>query len=165
MGGGALPRAAQRKIMKLYTLALIAVLSFASIACGQSKPVGYDVAACSPTAFSAVHAELSDDAFTITMVSPGPGEVVVLPEPVVYKFDHKDKDGGRYYISGKHIVVIDEADKVGLVGKAVDSEGNIIVIIFGAADSDGKALASNAQEDYNGCRQLFTEEDPKENKS
>ncbi len=146
--------------MKLHTLALAVVLSFASVACGQSKSVGYDVAACSPSAFSAVHVELSDDAFAITMVSPGPGEVVVLPEPVVYKFDHKDKEG-RYYVNGKRTLVVGEADAQGLIGKAVDSDGNITAIIFGTVDPDGKALATNAQEDFKGCRQLFTEDDPK----
>ena len=151
--------------MKLHTLVLAAALTLtASLSCAQSKPVGYDVSACSPTAFSAVHAELSDEAFTITMVAPGPGEVVVLPEPVVYKFDHKDKEG-RYYVHGKQTVMIEEANKTGLLGKIVDSEGNTIAIVFGAFDQDGKDLSIHADEDFKGCVQLFHEDDPKDNKS
>ena len=152
--------------MKLQTLVLAAALTLtASLSCAQSKPVGYDVSACSPTKFSAVHAELSDEAFTITMVAAGPGEVVVLPEPIVFKFDHKDKDGSRYYTHGPQKLVIDEANKVGLVGKLLDSDGNIAAIVFGAFDQDGKDLSIHADEDFKGCVQLFKEDDSKDNKS
>ena len=166
MGVGALPRDAQRTTMKLYALALAAVLSVAASACGQTKPVGYDVAACSPTAFRAVHVELSDTALTATMVSPGPGEVVVLPKPVVYKYDHKEKDGARYYVAENGaMIAIEKSDDKGLIGVVLAKDGEMVAVVFGVVDQDGSKLAENAASEFNGCVDLFKEENPNDNKS
>ncbi len=166
MGGGALPRAAQRNIMNLRTLALAAVLSCAAVTCGQTKPVGYDVAACSPTAFRAVHVELSDAALTATAISPGPGEVVVLPKPVVYKYDHKEKDGARYYVAENGaMIAIEKSDDKGLVGVVLTKDGEMVAVVFGVVDQDGSKLAENAADEFKGCVELFKEENPNVNKS
>jgi len=123
----------------------------------DEKPRAYDAGACGRTEFVALHITVSDKEVSLLIFSPGPHIVKKLDEPLVYKFDKKDRDGSHYSFTDgldKEEIVIKE-DKEGFDGymKLNDQKG----AKFYGFKADGEKLEENAFTLYQMCLQYQDE--------
>lgn len=134
-------------------------LLLASCVFAQDKPAaskGYDLGACSPDGFVAVHVLVNDKDLSVDLVSPGPGVVEKQDKPAVYKFKSKDENGVHYVLTsedGKHTleIVLNFEKNIG----AIVGDGKPVAALFVKADDDGAKLAENAMSEYKACLQLL----------
>lgn len=144
-------------------LVLAASLLIASCVGGQSKvdPKGYDLGACSPDGYLAAHVLFVDKDLKMDLVSEEPGVVEKKDNPVVYKFQSKDKKGLSHFV----FVTAKGDHKLEMVLNFEKNVGTFLIddkpaaVLFMLKDDDGAKLAENAMLEFKACVELVNGED------
>lgn len=153
--------------MRLARVGLVIALMLAPFALGQQKApekvepkVGYDIGACRPDEFYAIHFDVVGDDLKVTLVNEGPNKVQQADPIVLYKFKEEKKDGRHYFNTEGDIELILNLDKVATVG-VMKLNGKVQSILYGMA-GDGSKLAENGVLMYKVCLDLKAGHEPKD---
>lgn len=147
--------------MNFLRAAIAVAVLLASAIVTADKPKGYDLGACSPEGFYAVHIILDKDQQTLTLdlISEKEGEVEKADKPVVYKLE-MEKDSKQVYLfeagGHKYEIGLDLKENEGIF--VVD--GAPAAMLFVTQDDDGAKLVENASKSFKACVDLVTKSLP-----
>lgn len=150
-------------IVKLRNYILAGLLALAPVVVLQAQQKkeavkadvkSYDAGVCGAESFIALHVVISGEDLKVVSANPGPGRVVELSEPDVWKFVKKDEKGLHYAQEdqGVKFELVLKADDKGVDG-IMYADGDKVAYFYGPK-TDGKSLAENGLVLYQMCLQL-----------